>query len=149
MLKRYTFWLWTTAVLQLLCAFIHSLSFLRTPNPKNESERQLYDLFTNYKFDLGAGFHHSMAEIFTGLSSSFALLYLLGGLMNIFLLRRKLPQEIMKDVTGINTLVFGISFLITFVFTFLPPIIMTGLVFITLCFAYATNHIHFIKLKED
>ena len=149
MLKRYTFWLWTTAILQLLSAAIHSLSFFRERVPKNDSESQLYDLLTNYKFDLGAGFHHSMGEIYTSLSASFPLLYLLGALTNIFLLQKKTTQEIMKGMTSIQTLVFGISFLLAFVLTFLPPIIMTGLVFLSLCFAYATNHIHFIKLKED
>lgn len=149
MLKRYTFWLWTTAVLQLLTALIHALGFFIELVPKNESESQLFDLLTNYKFDLGSGFHHSMEEIFTSLSASFSLLYLLGALTNIFLLNKKTTQEIMKGMTSIQTLVFGISFLLTFVFTFLLPITMTGLVFITLSFAYATNHIHFIKLKED
>lgn len=149
MLKRYTFWLWTAAVLQLLSALIHSLGFLRERVPKNESESQLYDLMTNYKFDLGAGFHHSMGEIYTSLSASFPLLYLMGALTNIYLLQKKTSQDIMKGITSIQTLVFGVSFLLAFVFTFLPPIIMTGLVFIALSFAYATNHIHFIKLKED
>ena len=149
MLKRYTFWLWITVVFQLLSALIHSLSFFRERIPNNETEKQFYDLLTNYKFDLGAGFHHSMGEVYTSLSASFSLLYLLGALTNIFLLQKKISQEIMKGLTSIQTLVFGISFLLTFVFTFLPPIIMTGLVFLSLCFAYATNHIHFIKLKED
>ena len=149
MFKRYTFWLWTVAILQMLSAFFHSLSFLRKWDPKNESESQLYDLFTNYKFDLGAGFHHSMGEIYTSLSASFPLLYLLGALTNIYLLQKKTSQDTMKGITSIQTLIFGIAFLVTFVFTFLTPIIMTGLVFIALSFAYATNHIHFIKLKED
>ena len=150
MLKRYTFWLWTTSVLQLLTAFIHALSFLfREPQPKNESEQQLFDLLDHYQFDLGAGFHHSMGDMFSALSASFSLLYLLGGLLTIYLLHKKIPQGIMKGVTGIQTLVFGISFLITFLLTFLPPIIMTCLVFISLSFAYATNHIHFIKLDEN
>ena len=148
MLKRYTFWLWTTSVLQLLTAFIHVLSFFNEPEAKNESEQQLFDLLDKYKFDFGAGFHHTLGDFFNALSASFSLLYLLGGLLTIYLLQKKIPQGIMKGVTGIQTLVFGISFLITFLLTFLPPIIMTGMVFIALSFAYATNHIHFIKLDE-
>ena len=149
MLKRYTFWLWTTAVLQLLTAFIHALTFLREAQPKNESEQQLFNLLDQYKFDFGAGFHHTLGDFFNALSASFSLLYLLGGLLTIYLLQKKIPQGIMKGVTGIQTLVFGISFLIVFLLTFLPPIIMTGMVFISLSFAYATNHIHFIKLDEN
>ena len=148
MLKRYTFWLWTTSVLQLLTAFIHALSFLREAEAKNESEQQLLDLLDHYKFDFGAGFHHTMGDFFNALSVSFSLLYLLGGLLNIYLLQKKLPQETMKGITSIQTLVYGISFLVVFLLTFLPPIILTGMVFISLSFAYATNHIHFIKLDE-
>jgi hypothetical protein len=33
--------------------------------------------------------------------------------------------------------------------TFLPPIVLTGAVFISLSFAYATNHIHRLRLPED
>ncbi|HRI78856.1 MAG TPA: hypothetical protein PLR06_04905 [Cyclobacteriaceae bacterium] len=149
MLKRYTFWLWTTSVLQLLTAFVHSLSFLNEPEAKNESEKKLFELLDQYKFDFGAGFHHTMTDFFNALSVSFSLLYLMGGLTTLYLLQKKIPQGIMKGITGIQTLVFGISFLTVLLLTFLPPIIMTGLVFISLSFAYATNHIHFIKLDEN
>lgn len=106
------------------------------------------DLMRTYKPDMGAGFHPSMGDFFTALSACFALLYLLGGLINMHLLRKEVAPEVIKGVTGINTLVAGICFLIMLKFTFLPPIALTGLTFISLCFAYATNHIHLVKLKE-
>ena len=149
MFKRYTFWLTLAAILQLLTAAVHSLSFLVKPNPHDESERQLLDLLQNYQPDLGPYFHPTYGQIYTGLSASFALLFLLGGSMNLYLLSKRLSQEIMKGVTALNTLVFGASFLITLLTAFIFPIIFTGVVFLVLCFAYATNHIHVIKLPED
>ena len=149
MVDRYLFWLRTTAVLQLITAAVHALSFFRNPAPDNETERQLHDLMTTYQLNLGPYFHPTSAHLFTGLSASFSFLYLLGGLTNWYLAQRNVPQETLKGITSINVLVFGGNFLVTLIFTFLPPIILTGLVFISLCFAYATNHIHKIKLPKN
>jgi len=128
---KYTFWLWTAAVTQIVTAAIHSLSFINTPDPKNETERQLLDLMYNYRPDMGAGFNPSMGDFFTGLSSCFTMLYLFAGMMNIYIIRKNLAPEIVKGFTSINLLIFGASFLIMLVFTFLPPVILAGLVFIT------------------
>ena len=149
MTKRYTFWLTIAAILQLLSACAHALSFFIKHIPKNETEKQLYDLLGSYKPDLGPHFQPSFGDIYTGLSAAFTLLYLLGGWIILYLLSKNIPQETMKGVTGVCTLIFGANFLITLLFGFLPPIIMTGLVFLSLSFAYATNHIHFIKLRES
>ena len=149
MFKKYTFWLTVAGILQFLTAAVHSLSFFVKPEPKNETERQLYELLTTYKPDLGPHFYPTLGDIYAGLSASFALLYLLGGWMNFYLLSKSLSPETMKGITAINTLIFGITFLIMLLHAFLPPIICTGLVFVALSFAYATNHIHVIKLPED
>ena len=42
----------------------------------------------------------------------------------------------MKGVVGIHVLVFGICFAVMAVFTFLPPIVLTGLIFLSLLLAY-------------
>ena len=132
MVKSYTFWLKTAITLQILTALIHSLSFFAGPSPSDEPEKQLLDLMTNHRTDMGGGFSPSMMELFLGLSSCFSLLYLLGGLINIQLLRIKLAPQSMKGILNINILVFGITFIVMYVFTFLPPIILTGLTFILL-----------------
>ncbi len=149
MQQRYRFWLRAAAILQLLTAGIHSLSFLRQPQGTNETEKQLMDLFIHYKMTMGYGFHPSMYDLFTSMSACFSFLYLFGALANFFILSLKLNNETMKRWTSINTLIFGASFLVVILFTFLPPVILTGLVFICYCFAYATNHIHLIKLDKQ
>ena len=42
----------------------------------------------------------------------------------------------MKGILAINVAIFGVVFLMMVVFTFLPPIICTGLIFINLLAAY-------------
>jgi len=136
MLKRFTFWLWAAVVIQLLTAVFHSLSFFITPIPQNETERQIFDLMTSYKLDAGGGFHPSIKNLMTALSSCFSLLCLLGGLMNAYLLRKKAFADLVKGLVRIQLVVFGMCFLIMATFTFLPPIVLSGLIVLTLTAAY-------------
>lgn len=131
-MKSYTLWLKSAIALQLLTAGVHALSFLVGPQPTSEAEKQMLDLMVNIKSDMGAGFSPSMMDMFLALSSCFSLVYLLGGLLNIHLLRKKVDVETMKGVLNINILVFGMSFIIMFFLTFLPPVILTGLVLASL-----------------
>jgi len=132
MLKRFSFWLWTAVVLQFLTGLIHSLSLFMKPNAQNDTERQLIDLMSNYRLDMGAGYHRSMVQILTALSSCYSLLCFLGALTLAYLLKKNAPLNILKGVAGINLLIFGIAFAMMVAFTFLPPIILTGLIVATL-----------------
>ncbi len=138
MLKRHTFWLWLAAVFQILTAAVHSLSFFGNPVGRDETERQLIDLMTTYHRDLGGGFQPTTMELFIALSSCFALMYLFGGLVNVYLLRKKAPVGILKGILLINVVLFGACFVIMAFLTFTPPIILTGLVFGFLGAAYLT-----------
>jgi|SRR5215475_1858410 len=138
MLKRYRLWLWIAIVFMLLNATIHSITLFVSPVPKNETERQLVHLMTTYRNDFGAGFHPTPQNLFTALSSCFSLLCLLGGLMNIYLLKKQVGVEVMRGVVLINLLVFGILFVVVAVFTFLPPIILTGLIVLFLALAFVS-----------
>jgi len=136
MLKRYRFWLWLAVVILLLNALIHSVTLFLEPAPHDETQRQLFDLMATYKQDFGAGFKRSTKELVTALSACFSFLCLLGGLTLAFLLRKQAELRIMKGVVGIHVLVFGICFAVMVVFTFLPPIILTGLIFLSLLLGY-------------
>jgi hypothetical protein len=134
MLKNYRFWFWLAVVFQFITAGIHSISLFVTPEPGNGTERQLFELLTTYRFEMGSGFTPTMADITTALSSCFTLLYAFAGLINAFLLRRR-ANDLTRGVLAINVLVFGVAFAIMAAFTFPPPIILTGLVFVCLAFA--------------
>jgi len=132
MINRYTFWLKSVIFFQILTGLIHSLSFFSDRKASNETEGQLLDLMTNYKIDMGAGFMRSMNDILNSLSISFMLLFFFGGFLNWFLLKKHLALEIMKGVIRINLMIFGACLATMIFFTFLPPIVLNGLVFISL-----------------
>ena len=138
MLKRYTFWLWMAVVFMFLTSAVHAISFFVSPEPGNEVERQLIELMRTYKNDFGAGFHPTMGNLFTALSSCFSLLCLFGGLTNAYLLKKKIDAGILKGIVWIDLLVFGICFVIMLIFTFLPPIVLTGLIALFLTLALIT-----------
>lgn len=117
---------------QFLTAFIHSLSFFAKPDPSdatNETEKQLIDLFVNYNQDLGAGFSRSTYDLFTGLSACFTLICILGGWVNLYFLRKKLNSSLFRGLLFIEMVVFGVVFLVMILYTFLPPIALSGLIF--------------------
>ena len=125
----------TAAILQILTGLVHSLNFLISQKPKNDTEKQLMDLMQSYKMELGAGFAPSMADMFNSMSACFTLLCLFGGILNYFLLKKQVADPVMKGVIHINLFAFGILFLVTALLTFLPPILFTGAIFISLLFS--------------
>jgi hypothetical protein len=138
MLRRYTFWLWMAIAILLLNTIIHSTTLFIQPAPQNEIERELVHLMTTYRNDFGAGFHPTPQNLFTALSSCFSLLCLLGALMNAYLVKKRVSSDIMRGVLAIDLLVFGICFVVMTIFTFLPPIILTGLIVVFLALAFVT-----------
>lgn len=145
---NFLFWLRAAAILQLVTGAIHALGFVLQPEPSNDTESKLMELMSTYRFDM-APFHPTMQHLTEALSSCFTFLYFLGGTTILYLSGKGLSPETWKGLTGIQVLIFGAAFLVMLLLTFLPPIILTGLVFVTLCLAYATNHIHHIRLPKD
>jgi len=136
MTKKNSFWLKAAIALQFVTGIFHLLSFISSPDPKNDSEKQLFDLMTNYKFDLGSGFLRSMEDLMNSFSIAFALFLFFSGILNLFLLRSNLPKKTMKGVIMINFLAYLICFIAMSLLTFLPPIICTGLIVTMLLIAY-------------
>jgi hypothetical protein len=136
MFRRHTFWVWVAVVFQLLNAAGHSLSFFITQVPTNETERQLLELMGNYQLNMGAGFHRTTHQLFTALSACFPLFYLLGALNNIYCLKTRVDARVLRGLLAIQVIVFGIAFGVIVVFAFLPPITLTGGVFLSLSVAF-------------
>ena len=133
---KYSTLLKIAIALQLLTAIAHALSFLSDPVGTNDQEKMLIELMKTYQMDLGAGYHRTMTEVVNALSACFSLLYLFGALINWHLLRQQVSANVMKGVLGINLAIFGFTFALMVVLTFLPPIIMTGLTFVALFAAW-------------
>lgn len=136
MLKRYTFWLAAAVLFQFITAILHSLSLFINVPPSNDTEAQLQTLITTYHMNAGAGFSPTYSDLFTALSSCFTFLCLFAGLTNGYLLLKHAEPSLMKGILAINVAIFGVVFLVMAVFTFLPPIVCTGVIFINLLAAY-------------
>ena len=142
MLKKFSFWIWGAIITQLFTAALHSLSLFVTPEPANETEKQLMDLTRNYRQDAGMGFHPSFKDFFTGFSISFMLLFLFGGLINLYFKRKNLLPELWKGLLLIETVIFGAVFIAMTIFTFILPVICTGLIFLFVLGAFLS-----VKIK--
>lgn len=138
MLKKFSFWIWGAIILQVLTASFHSLSFFAKPEPKNETEKQLFDLIVSYKPDAGMGFHPSFSDLFTGLSLCFTLICLFGALINWYFKKKNLATDLWKGLLMIQIIIFGAMFAAMLAFTFFPPIVCTGLIFIFVTASYLT-----------
>lgn len=135
---KYTTWLKLAIGLQLATALVHALSFLNTPVGTTDQEKMLIELMYTYRMDLGAGYHRTMHEIVNALSACFSLIYFFGGVLNIYLLRQKADPALMKGIFAIELVIFGFAFALMVIFTFLPPIVLTGLVFVFLFGAWVS-----------
>lgn len=136
MVSNFSFWIWGTIIAQLLTAFFHSLSFIAPQKPRNDMEKQLIEINTKYKLDMGGGIKRSFYSLFIGVSSCFTLIFILGGVLNWYFLKSNISGEVWKGLLLIELITYGIVFLLQVKFTFWPPIIVTGLVFLFLAGAY-------------
>lgn len=136
MAASFSFWIWGLIVTQFVSALSHSLSFIAKPKAKNETEVKLLDLVSNYKPDMGGGIKRSFNDLFIGVSTCFTMVYTFGAAINWYFLKAGINPETWKGLILIELIAYTILFLLMIRFTFWPPIIVTGLVFIFSLGAY-------------
>jgi hypothetical protein len=132
------FWIRATYIFQLTTGIIHSMSFFVEQKGANDTEQQLLQLMTQYKMDMGQGFHRSMADIVTSLSACLTLLCFMGGSMLLVLYRSDVSTTVMKRILLVNSLVFATGLVVMAVFAFLPPVVCFGLITFCSIMAWAT-----------
>jgi hypothetical protein len=87
------------AVASLIIGVVHSISFLQKLLPVNDTEKQLLDLMSNYKFNL-AGSFRSMDNLLTGFSMCFMLAALAFGGFDLLLSRER--ADLLKRAALMN-----------------------------------------------
>jgi hypothetical protein len=136
MLKRYTFWLTAAVLFMFLTAILHSLSFFVTPDIQNETQRQLHELLHNYREDMGVGFHRTFWDLFTALSACLPLMCMLGGLTLGYMLIKHAEPNLIRGLIAINLGVFAVCLVVVFLFAFIVPVVLIGLIVLNLVLAY-------------
>lgn len=138
MRKRFSIAVWSAIIFQLVTAAMHSISFIVQPVAADTTEAEMLRLMNTYKMDMGNGIFRTYSQLVIPLSINLTLLCLMSGLLNWFLKRKQVATEIWKGVLLIESFIFGILFAVVLVFGFLPPMICTGLIFIS-CVAAAMS----------
>ena len=88
------------AVWLVLLGLVHALSLFAKQVPANETERQLLDLMSNYRFNV-MGSMRSMNNFLRGFSIAFMLGALVMGTLDLALCRER--TALLKRVAAINT----------------------------------------------
>lgn len=122
----------TGAVLLLLLGLAHSLSLFEKPVPANETERQLLDLMSNYRFNL-MGSMRSMDNLLRGFSISFMIGMLGLGALDLVLARER--AGLLKLVALVNIIWLAAMTAVALRYFFVFPI--TCLAVALLIFALA------------
>jgi hypothetical protein len=123
------------AILLIVMGLVHSLSLIKAPVPSNDSERQLLDLMSNYKFNL-MGSLRSMQNLMTGFSISFMLSAL--GLGTVDLALRGERAELLKRIALLNTLWLAFMFAVSLRYFFAAPTSFLVAALVTFLFATLT-----------
>lgn len=89
------------ATFLLLLGAVHALSLFGKPVPANNTERQLLDLMSNYKFNV-MGSMRSMDNFMRGFSISFMLGVFCLGTLDLVLRRER--ASLLKRVALVNTI---------------------------------------------
>jgi len=106
------------AIWLLLMGAVHSLSFINKQTPANETERQLLDLMSNYKFN-ALGAMRSMDNFLTGFSISFMLAALGFGLFDLSLVKER--AALLKRVSVVNILWLAVMVVVALRYFFIIP----------------------------
>lgn len=116
----------------LVTGILHALSFIGKPEAKNDQEKQLIELTSNYQMDLGGGIQRTYSEIFSALSSCLTLICLFAGLLLWYILKNALEIRLLKGILHIYLVIFGTMFIIMACLTFWPPIICSACIYASL-----------------
>jgi hypothetical protein len=108
----------TGAVVLVLLGLVHSLSLFEKPVPANDTERQLLDLMSNYKFNL-MGSMRSAEDFDRGFSISFVVGMLGLGVLDLALARER--TGLLKRVALINTIWLGAMTAVSLRYFFVAP----------------------------
>ena len=108
----------TGAVVLLLLGFVHSLSLFGKPVPANDTERQLQELMSNYRFNV-MGSMRTMDNFLRGFSISFMLGVFVLGAVDLALCRER--ARLLKLVALINAVWLAAMIAVSIRYFFIFP----------------------------
>jgi hypothetical protein len=121
----------------LVTAAVHLLGHLSgPPPPANETERQLVQLYENYRFALPGGGGRTLSEFMSGFSLIFSVAMAMFGGTNLLVVRRcSDDQPLMRMLTMLALAFCATVLVVSLTHFFIVPTLFIAAV--TLCFAAA------------
>ncbi len=108
----------TGAVVLVLLGLVHSVSLFEKPVPANDTERQLLDLMSNYKFNL-MGSMRSMDNLLRGFGVFFMVGMIGLGVLDLLLARER--SGLLKRVALINAILLAVMTAVSLRYFFAAP----------------------------
>jgi len=121
------------AIWLLIMGAVHSLSFINPLTPQNATERQLFDLMSNYKFNV-AGTMRSMDNFMTGFSICFMLAALGFGLLDLSIVKER--AALIKRVSLVNILWLVVMVGVALRYFFIVPTTFLSVALLIFAFAW-------------
>jgi hypothetical protein len=121
----------TGAVALVILGLVHSLSLIRDQVPANDTEKQLLDLMSNYRFNV-LGSMRTMADFLKGFSVSFMVAALGFGIFDLLLSQER--TGLLKRVALINVIWLATMTTVSLHYFFIVPtsfLAVTLLIFIS------------------
>jgi len=109
----------TGAVVLILLGLVHSLSLLENQVPANETERQLLDLMSHYKFNV-MGSMRSMNDFLRGFSIAFMVGMIGLGVLDLVLARES--EGLLKRVALVNVVWLAVMAAVSLRYFFAVPV---------------------------
>lgn len=104
--------------------------------PSNDSEKQLLDLMTNYKIQVGSD-TITMMGLQKGFSLCLSLLFLWTGILGLYLVSNStVPKETLKTISFIYTIMLVMSTTLSFTYFFFMPTLCNVLCLLSFGIAY-------------
>ena len=121
------------AVWLLALGLVHSLSLMASQVPTNDTERQLLDLMSHYKFNV-MGSMRSMADLLQGFSAAFMLAALGMGVMDLAVARER--AGLLKRVALVNVIWLATMVAVSLRYFFAAPTTSLSLVLVIFLLAW-------------
>ena len=120
----------------LATTFIHLMGHFQERLPLNETEKQLFELAQNYKFDI-MGSARSLMDFQNGFSLFFALFCLFISVLNLYIAARMADRaDVIRGILKINIIGMAMASGICAVYFFAAPLTFMALPLFLYCWAY-------------
>lgn len=138
MLKKYATWLYFAAAIQTVLGTIQFFFLFKKPVPLSDAEERLFAMMATVPVDPGGGVNRTFDQLHLAAEACLVILCLYSAVTSVFLVWKKIDVAVMRGVIGIKTIVFGVLFVVMACLTFMPLIVLTGLIFVLTLIAFFT-----------